>query len=265
MAEWIFRLRAKLDDRGKVSKMAVEEMAKWGDSWETQERGEDGRFGGGGGGASGSQHDAHGNPVDLHGGAGGGHGINEALAPQRSWSPGMAGATRTAMEQANGKDGALLGETLQKFQDKGSIGALRSGIDAQVSGTPKEGLAGDRARVLLDGIRQSNPTTKELYRGMSVKGGVGYQPGQKINMNLTSFTSDRKQSDRFIKMTSGPGTSRVRVVLDPGARALPIQNLTKDHRLFQERESVTSGTFEVKSVATNSGTTIVHVAQTGTF
>ncbi len=74
--EAVYRLRATLDDDGHITKLVVEDLnepfAKWGDSWETQERNEHGEFGSGGGttSAGGSQSDAHGNPVDLHGSGG---------------------------------------------------------------------------------------------------------------------------------------------------------------------------------------------------
>jgi hypothetical protein len=66
MAEWNFRLRAKLDDNGKVAKMAVEPLEKDWAEWDAEHPYEPHPRDA----AGGTTHDAQGNPAESRGGEG---------------------------------------------------------------------------------------------------------------------------------------------------------------------------------------------------
>lgn len=199
----------------------------------------------------------------------------QALTPTSSWSE----AKRAEILDALGStpQGKILGDTLSKFQDGGSISRLRTNIDKHLAGEALDPTSTARVESLLDAIRHSPEewAPETLFRGMSVKGKpenilAKYVPGEQLDLSLTSFTSDRKVATRFQQISSGKSTSgRTRIMVElvgPGKKALPIQNLPKDQRLFREKEWVSAGRFRiVEAKKSPNGAIIVRITQEGTL
>ena len=196
----------------------------------------------------------------------------EALRPGRAWSAEKRDAILTAMRAT--PEGKVLADTLERFQDGGSIARLRTKIDKRLAGETIDATSAARADALLTAIREA-PTDwapDTLYRGMSVSGSLDnvlakYQPGGTVDLSLTSFSSDRKVAKRFQAMTAKAKTTRVMVELvGDGKRTLPIQDLPKDRRLWREKEWVTAGRYEIVDAKRSpDGGVLVRMRQVGTL
>lgn len=198
----------------------------------------------------------------------------DAMRPDAKWSQEKRDAILTAL-RAN-PAGKVLADTLDKFQDGGSIARLRKNITKRLAGEAIDPTSTERVDTLLDAIRHA-PTDwapETLYRGMTVKGKLEnvlakYAPGDSLDLSLTSFTSDRAAAVRFQNMTSkgGGGETRIMVQLvGDDKHALPIQNLPHDRRLFKEKEWVTAGRFRiVDAKKAPGGGIIVRVTQEATL
>lgn len=197
----------------------------------------------------------------------------DALTPSSSWSE--EHRTRILEALKTSDSGKVLGDTLEKFQDGGSIARLRGVIDKRLAGETVPATSAARADALLDAIRHAPDdwTPDTLYRGMTVKGTLDnvlakYTGTDSLDLSLTSFTSDRNVAKRFQNMTS-KGGREVRVMVEligPGKKALPIQNLPKDRRLFKEKEWVSAGRYRVvEAKKAPGGGIILRVEQTGTL
>lgn len=196
----------------------------------------------------------------------------DALRPDRAWSEAKRQSILTALRGT--PEGKVLADTLERFQDGGSIARLRTKIDKHLAGEAIDATSKARADALLRAIREAPEdwAPETLYRGMSVQGSLEsvlakYQPGGKVDLSLTSFTSDRSVAVRFQQMTAKAKTTRVMVELvGEGKRTLPIQDLPKDRRLWREKEWVTAGRYEVvEAKRAPGGGILVRMRQVGTL
>jgi SPP1 gp7 family putative phage head morphogenesis protein len=196
----------------------------------------------------------------------------DVLKPDRAWS---ADKRERILSTLRGTpEGKVLADTLERFQDGGSIARLRTKIDKRLAGEAIDATSQARVDALLGAIRDA-PTDwapDTLYRGMSVQGSLEnvlakYQAGADLDLSLTSFTSDRAVAKRFQDMTAKGRSTRVMVELvGDGKRALPIQDLPKDRRLWREKEWVTAGRFQVVEVKkAPGGGILLRVKHTGTL
>ena len=195
-----------------------------------------------------------------------------ALAPDSQWSEEKRNLILEALRSTD--EGRILADTLDKFQDGGSIARLRSNIEKRLAGETLDKTSAARADAIIDALRAA-PTDiapEKLYRGMSLKGKFDniagkYTPGDNIDLNLTSFTSDRKIAVNFQKMTASKGSTRVMVELvGEDKHLLPIQNLARDRRLFKEKEWVGGGRYEIlETKKAPDGALIVRIRQAATL
>lgn len=196
----------------------------------------------------------------------------DAMMPDAAWSEQKRESILAALRET--PEGRILADSLDKFQDGGSIGRLRSNIEKYLSGADLDPTSRARAEALINALRHA-PTDRApatLFRGMSVKGSQTavlnrYKVGDPLDLNLTSFSSDRKIATSFQNMTGKSGSTRVMVEFQgSGKRAIPIQNLARDKRLFKEKEWVAGGRYEITAVKKSpSGGVILRIKQTGTL
>lgn len=198
----------------------------------------------------------------------------DVMAPQSTWSAEQQTAIREALHAT--PEGKALHEVLDRFQDGGSIARLRSSIEKALEGQSLPLATERKVNALLGAIRDA-PTEwapDTLYRGMTVKGSAEtvmarYVPGESLDLSLTSFSSDRKVGQRFQQMTATGKGKETRVMVElvgDGKKALPIQNLARDRRLFREKEWVTAGRYKVLEVKKSpSGGLILRVQQEATL
>lgn len=175
----------------------------------------------------------------------------EAMMPSSTWSEAKRNSILDALRADD--NGSILADTLDRFQDGGSIARLRTNIAKRLAGEVVDQTSAARADAVVDALRHApvDAAPTKLFRGMSVKGTESnllakYTPGDSLDLNLTSFTTDRAKAVKFQQMTAGKGTTRVMVELvGEDKRLLSIQNLARDRRLFAEREWVGGGRYEV--------------------
>lgn len=192
----------------------------------------------------------------------------EAMKPTNIWTEEKRTNILNALRST--EEGRVLAETLDRFQDGGSIARLRTAIEKHANGEPVNATTAARVEALRNYISNapSDWAPSTLYRGMSVPGSFEtvmgkYKPGQSIDLNLTSFSSDRLVARRFQQMTAKPGTTRVTVVFTgDGKKVLPIQNLARDRRLFKEKEWISAGRYRVSEVKKSpDGSVLVYITQ----
>lgn len=195
----------------------------------------------------------------------------EAFTPGRAWSAEQKAAINVELKRT--ENGRVLADSLEKFQDGGSIARLRASVDTYLRGESLNPTSRARAEAIVDMLRHA-PTEwapDTLYRGMSVKGSLEnvlakYRTGDPLDLNLTSFSSDRKVATKFQSMTATKGSTRVMVELvGEGKRALPIQNFARDRRLFQEKEWISGGRYEVIDAKKTATGVLVRIRQVGTL
>lgn len=195
----------------------------------------------------------------------------DALTPESTWTPEKRESILTELRAT--PEGKVLADTLERFQDGGSIARLRTKIDKYLAGEEIDATSKARAEALLNAIRHSPDWAPDtLYRGMTVKGKLDnviakYVPGESIDLNLTSFSSDRKIATKFQKLTAKGSGNETRVMVEligEGKRTIPIQNLPKDRRLFKEKEWVSAGRYEIVEVKKSAGSVLLRIRQIGT-
>lgn len=196
----------------------------------------------------------------------------EALTPTSSWTVEKRTEILNALRTTD--RGKILADTLDRFQDGGSIARLRGVIEKWLTGQAVDKTGAARAEALVTALRGAPPqwAPDVLYRGMSVPGTLDnvlakYAPGQALDLNLTSFSSDRAIAKKFQMMTQKKGTTKVMVELvGDGKKVLPIQNMARDRRLFKEREWVSGGRYRVvEAKKSPSGGLLVRIEQVGTL
>lgn len=132
-----------------------------------------------------------------------------------------------------------------------------------------------QGETLLKGINGSPRTTEPLYRGMRLEGQAysnvaALKPGEVVPMNLSSWSSDWKATERYGstgyqarssesgQVVAGP----VMFQLEPGAQALDVAGRTP---LAWEHEFLTAGDFVVKDVQATDRSLVVSLHQLATF
>lgn len=218
--------------------------------------GKDGKFGSGGGGPSG------GFTRDQF----------EAMVPGSMWTDAKRQTILSALKKT--PSGAVLADTLDSFQDGGSVARLRTSVDKRLKGESDNPTRAARADAVIGALRAvpHDIAPAKLFRGMTVKGTEAnvlskYRSGDKLDLNLTSFTTDRKVAVKFQGLTSNRGKARVMVELQGGNKSvLPIQNLARDRRLFKEKEWVGGGQYRITEAKKSpSGGIILRVEQVATL
>lgn len=194
----------------------------------------------------------------------------EAMRPQRAWDDDYRLAMRDKLRESDA--GAALFDTLDRFQDGGSIARLRTKIEGYLRGEAIDATSKSRAESLIGALRDAPDWSPDvLYRGTSSKSSLNsllerYAPGKSIDFNVTSFSSDRSVARRFQSMNAGPKTTNVMIeFVGPNKKTLPIQNLARDHRLFREKEWVTGGRFRVLETKKSGDGLLVRIQQEATI
>jgi hypothetical protein len=184
----------------------------------------------------------------------------QALMPKRGgYQAKLRDQTLEALKTT--EEGKLLADTLLKFQQTGSISRLRTAITNRISGAEQNETANARADGILGAIRgfPKELVPKELHRGSVVKQTMEellarYTPGNMLDLNLTSFSSERRKARAFAgDVATGsrpPKRNEISVLtkLIGDKRALPIENTSKSYFFWGEREWVSVGRFEVVDV-----------------
>jgi hypothetical protein len=194
----------------------------------------------------------------------------DALRPTSTWSAEKRDEILKALRET--PEGKVLADTLERFQDGGSIARLRTKIDKYAAGADIDATSKARAEALLNAIRHSpewSPDT--LYRGMTVRGKLDnviakYRQGESLDLNLSSFTTDRNVAKGFQKFTAKGAGNETRVMVElvgDGKKTIPIQNLPKDKRLFREKEWVSAGRYEIVAVKKSAGSVLLRIKQIG--
>ena len=190
----------------------------------------------------------------------------EAMLPQSRWDDDYRLAMRAKLRESD--NGAALFDTLDRFQDGGSIARLRTKVEGYLRGEALDATSKSRAESLIGALRNAPDWAPEtLYRGTSSKSSLKallerYQPGKTIDFNITSFSSDRSVARRFQSMNATARSNNVMIELvGPNKRTLPIQNLARDHRLFREKEWVTGGRYRVLETKQTSQGLLVRIQQ----
>lgn len=192
----------------------------------------------------------------------------EAMRPQNMWT--TARREQILKELNATPEGKVLADTLGRFQDGGSIARLRTVIDKRIRGEEVPAMSAARADAVLGAIRNapSGWAPKTLYRGISINGSYEtvasrYQAGGTLDLSISSFSSDRKVAVAFQAPNGKRKETKVMIELVGGnVKALPIQNLPKDQRLFREKEWVTAGRYRIVSVKRSpSGSVLMRVEQ----
>lgn len=180
--------------------------------------------------------------------------LQEILDPSRRRT--AAAVLKDLEATPEGKD---LGAAIKQFTEtRGGVANLRKNLAATLDGTASDTVA-KRAGAFLDAMN-SYPTdaVPELYRGIAVKVEENtaawwdafegqFQPGQRFTLNASSFSSSEKKAAEFQSMIggtrrAGSNHTAVRYVLEDGASALPVENLSK---FRAEKEWITGGEYEV--------------------
>ncbi len=197
----------------------------------------------------------------------------EAMAPTTVWTD--AKRTEILSKLRETSDGQILSDVLDRFQDGGSIAHIRKEMDTRLAGGSLTPEKAKRADVLISSLKNAPSSLshgKTFYRGMAVPGSVEhvmskYTEGSHIDLNLTSFTSDRTVAKQFQQRLAGKGKTRVTVQLEgDNKKLLPIQNLARDRRLFKEKEWVGAGKYKVNSVKkSGDGGITIKIEQVGTL
>lgn len=184
--------------------------------------------------------------------------VLDALRPRGGWDA-RTTRNRTVAALKETPEGRLLLKQLDSFQSGGStaIPRLRTDIEAYLRGETLPQGRVDTIETLLSAINRSK-SERVLHRGMSIPGTVDdmlarYKTGDSLDLSLSSFSSDKKLASSFADRGAGKRVTakvrtRVMVELEPGARALPIERLSKSGIFADEKEWLASGRFHITEV-----------------
>lgn len=207
-----------------------------------------------------------------------------ALEPSRGgWTTVRRAKTVAALKST--PEGNKLLKTVDSFQSGGSttIPRLRTDIEKHLSLSQSDLTEGrkDSVENLLHAISNSDASHKSLYRGMTLPESLDaakerYRPGSNVNLSLASFSADPKLAQSFSTASGGKrvkGATRTPVIMewdDTGPKkALPLENLGKSRIFGNEREWLTSGTFQVVTSKTvkrgGVDTLVIKVKQVNTW
>lgn len=181
--------------------------------------------------------------------------LQSALDPARRRT---ASAVKAELEKTDaGKD--LLTVIKRFTETRGGVASLRKNIAAVLDGTASDAVK-SQTMAFLDALNTyPGEAIPALFRGFAVKVEENtnawwdafeaqFQPGQKITMNASSFTSSEKKAAEFQSMIggtrrAGSNHTAVRFVMEAGdGRALPVEQLSK---FKSEKEWISGGDFEV--------------------
>lgn len=190
-----------------------------------------------------------------------------ALFPQRGgWTTKTRAETLKAI-RAEGPDGRLLADTMSRFQNSGNINRMRTSVETHLAGGNSP-----QGRVLVDAIRgaPSDRVPSVLHRGLSVRGTpeellARNQVGGTFDMNISSFSTDRKISKGFAEATQKKGMTQIMMRVEDTQSALPIENFAPSRVFAQEKEWVTGGRFEIVSSKVRGGVVELVVRQVATL
>ncbi len=154
---------------------------------------------------------------------------------------------------------------VDKWTNADSFVRFRKDVSSILSGTADfTKPAIKRARAILKAI-DSSPYQKpdSLWRGMSIKGKADdligqFQPGSRLDLNISSFSGKRTVADKFMKTTHTSGKTQVRLEWLESGKAMPIQNISE---FVDEFEWVGGGQFEVIAARKDSGRLLLKVRQ----
>lgn len=180
--------------------------------------------------------------------------LQNALDPTRKRT---AAAIRKELEATPG--GRSLSAAIKGFTEtRGGVVNLRKNIAKTLDGTASDAVS-VKTRAFLDAMNHY-PTgdVPTLYRGIAVRVEENtdawwdafeaqFQPGQRMNLNASSFTSSEKKAAEFQNMLGGTRRASsdhtaVRIVLEDNPHALPVEQLSK---FKSEKEWIAGGEFEV--------------------
>lgn len=262
MAEWNFRLRAKLDNDGKVSKMITEPLEKDWAEWDAEHPYEPHpRVANE---VAGSQHDEHGESVDLHG-TGDSKGT-EALADQfaadhadygaqdgrelaeETWTSTFEGCTAT-QNAADELAGSGSGDWKSELDDPADAGMYAFAAKDLMGTIGDPGAAGHVE------------TDDTLYRGIKDPDGsiaAKFAEGSDVQFTLAAFSDTQSIADYFA--TTQDGVAHELMLQTTG----DVSGV--DMRSDGSSEIVSGGTFHVESIE-HTGTsdrprTVVTLSQT---
>lgn len=191
----------------------------------------------------------------------------EALNPiQRSrnkWKQGLDDRLESARQLFKGSPQESFHDWTQRWSNaKRGQTRLRNDIAEVLSGADIDTPALRRARSSLRALEHSGGKPETLYRGMSIKGKLDnvvekFPVGERVDLGMSSFTSQRKVADDFARMSSKTGTTQVRIEWLGRGKAVPIENLSE----FFEGEWVSGGSYRIVETKQYAGTVIVRVEQ----
>lgn len=201
-------------------------------------------------------------------------GFKDALTPQRRWSPSIRQNVEAAAKGSTDRQD-LVG-AMRKFQNGERIGAMRGDIADRLAGKAVAGKRGRDADALIGAFREAPdgwaPDT--VYRGMSLRGNADeilarYAKGSNVDLNVTSFTADRKVAKEFqgIAKQRGKGDTPVMMEVSGSKRMIPMENMSPDGSgtWYKQREWIGAGQFRVVEAKQTSGGILLRLEQVGTL
>ncbi len=171
--------------------------------------------------------------------------------------------------------GRQLHDTLKGFQSGSArqIPLLRTNIAKRLAGEALEPGAVARVDNLLGAIANSPHPAPKLFRGMRLEGSADdivarYASNDTVDLNLSSFSSDRKLAQDFTVKGAGQKGPRTKtqtgvlIEVEQGASALPIEAVSPSRVFAAEREWLSGGRYAVESVKTaRDGTVVLRLRQ----
>ncbi len=128
---------------------------------------------------------------------------------------------------------------------EGGHGEIRDATDDVIAGT----LWDRRTRALLRVLALAEVEAPELFRGMTLPRNMDVErefvAGASIFPPLSSFTTNFEEARFRATRRSGQPQWQLIFRLVPGARAVPIENLSTREETWAEREWYTAGRFVV--------------------
>jgi len=199
-----------------------------------------------------------------------------ALQPPERFTEAVRNRALKALDET--KAGKLVKDQLTKFQSgpRGAIARLRNDVEAYVKGERQLAKGRqDTIEAVLGAVRSSPvPDTIQLQRGMMIPGDfkstmARYEPGDALDLSISSFSSNRVKAEEFSRITEGTKvtgqTTQMLVSIKGPAHALPVENLAQGGAgsvYRKEREWVAAGRYRVAEVVEDTdsyGNALVHV------
>lgn len=179
----------------------------------------------------------------------------DALHQRGGWSNAKRDGIVAVLKQS--EEGKRLLKTLRSFQNGGTaVPRLRTDIESYLRGEDVPAGRRDSIESLLSAIGRSEVDAATLWRGMGIPGDIDsvsarYNIGDRIDMSLASFSTDKKIAVKFTEEGDGKrvrAKQKTRVIVEwvgDDKRALPIEQVSSTYFLSREREWVASGRFSI--------------------